>query len=73
MSDFEILSLIIRTAPIFLGLFSLISSIADWDFFFKGHVIYWYTKIITRKGARIFFGLLGIGLIYVGVGQFIKF
>ncbi len=49
------------------GLFSLIASILNWDFFFNARRSKWLVNIIGRNGARIFYGILGIVLIIVGL------
>ncbi len=53
------------------GLFSLIASIKNWNFFFQGFKTRWITSIIGRNGARIFYGILGIAIIIVGLLAFI--
>ncbi len=47
------------------GLFSILGSIFNWNFFFeygKSRII---TKIIGRKGARLFYMGLGIVLLFL--------
>ncbi len=46
-------------------------SIKDWDFFFKARKTRWITNIIGRNGDRVFYGILGIALIIVGLLAFI--
>ncbi len=53
------------------GLFSLIASIKDWDFFFRSLKTKWIANIIGRNGARAFYGILGFVLIIVGVLAFL--
>ncbi len=55
---------------IFSGLFSLIASIKEWEFFFNAHKASWIENLIGRSGARIFYGILGIALIIVGLLSF---
>ncbi len=52
------------------GLFSLIASIKDWDFFFRGSKARWIVNVIGRNVARMFYGILGFALIIVGVLAF---
>ncbi|MCB0509548.1 MAG: immunity 17 family protein [Chitinophagales bacterium] len=47
------------------GLFSIISSIFNWNFFFENSRAYFFVKIFGRNGARIFYSLLGALLIYL--------
>ena len=49
-----------------VGLFSLIASILDWNFFFESKKAEFLLKIFGRKGARLFYGLLGCFLIFMG-------
>jgi len=52
---------------IVIGLFSLIASIKDWNFFFGSLKTRFLISIIGRNGTRIFFGILGSIIIVVGV------
>ena len=51
------------------GLFSLLGSILNWDFFFNNRKARLFLTILGRTGARIFYALLGIGLSVFGVIQ----
>lgn len=55
---------------ILLGLFSLIAAIRDLDWYFQTSGAMTFVKWFGRKGARIFYGLLGLGLITSGVMGF---
>jgi len=48
------------------GLFSLIASVLDWNFFFESRKAKFLLKIFGRKGVRLFYGLLGCFLIFMG-------
>lgn len=48
------------------GLFSLLASIFNWNFFFENRKAYLFVKLFGRNGARIFYGLLGLALIILG-------
>ena len=50
-----------------IGLFSLIASIKDWNFFFGSLKAKWVVNIIGRNGTRILYGILGIVIIIVGI------
>lgn len=56
----------------FSGLFSLVASCKDWDFFFENRKAYLAVKILKRKGARIFYGVLGIVLMFSALGLFFQ-
>jgi hypothetical protein len=49
------------------GLFSLISSIVNWSWFFNNRRAQAMVKIFGYKGARIFYGILGVILLLIGL------
>ncbi|MCI4670442.1 MAG: immunity 17 family protein [Bacteroidia bacterium] len=51
------------------GGFSLLASIFNWDFYFEHSRARFFVKIFTRAGARVFYALLGLLLLGVGVYQ----
>ncbi len=53
------------------GLFSLISSFLNWDFFFNSRKAHFFVMIFGRTGARIFYGLLGFILFGAGIVGFL--
>lgn len=55
------------TTLIFVGLFSLISSLKNWDFFMNNHKAQFWIKLFGRKGARIFYSVIGLILIIIGI------
>lgn len=46
------------------GLFIILASLLDWDFFFESKRAQFFVKKIGRSGARIMYSLLGFFLIY---------
>ena len=60
-------NLIIGILITLAGLFSLISSIKNWDFFFESYRARFVARIIGRTGARIFYGILGSSLCVLGL------
>lgn len=41
------------------GIFSLVASLKDWDFFFENRKSKLIVKLLGRSKARIFYGILG--------------
>ncbi len=60
-------NLIIGILIIISGLFSLISSIKNWEFFFSHTRARFLVRILGRTGARIFYGILGLALCTGGI------
>jgi len=60
-------SSIYSTIFILIGLFTIIASATDWDYFFNHIKAKLFVKIFGRKGARIFYMILGFGLLAFGV------
>lgn len=54
------------------GIFSIVGSVKDLDVFFTNRRAKLFVKILGRKGARVFYGLLGIVLIGIGVFLFLE-
>lgn len=52
---------------ILAGVFSLLASCLNWDWFFTAQKAEYTVKSLGRTGARIFYGLLGLALIVCGV------
>ncbi|MBP7487699.1 MAG: immunity 17 family protein [Parabacteroides sp.] len=50
-----------------LGLFSLVAAIFNTDWFFQTSGAATFIKLFGRQGARVFYALLGLGLITCGV------
>lgn len=56
-----------------LGLFSLIAAIRNYEWYFSTHGAAMFIKWFGRKGARIFYAVLGVLLIFCGVTGLLKF
>lgn len=67
LAEYFILSIFI-----FLGLFSLVAALFNFDWYFKTSnamtIIHW----LGRSGARIFYGILGAVLIICGIVGFVS-
>ncbi len=50
-----------------VGVITLLGSIFDWDFYFESRKARFFVDIFGRKGARIFYGILGTALIVLGI------
>jgi len=57
----------ILTLFIALGIFSIVAAILNLDWYFQTSGAMTFVKWLGGKGARIFFALLGLGLITCGV------
>ena len=49
------------------GLFSLAGAILNWDWFMNSRKARFMVRILTRNGARIFYGFLGFTLFVFGL------
>jgi Immunity protein 17 len=50
-----------------VGVFALCGAAFEWEWFMNHHKARFVSAILGRIGARIFYALLGIGLIVFGV------
>ena len=50
-----------------IGIFSVCGAFLNWDWFMEARKARFIVSIIGRNGARIFYGLLGTGLVVLGV------
>lgn len=50
-----------------IGMFAVCGAVFDWDWFMSHRKARFFVTILTRTGARIFYALLGSGLIVVGI------
>ena len=57
---------------ILAGAFSILASVKNWDWYFNNRKARPFVRIFGRTGARIFYGLLGIFIIVVGVVAFVQ-
>ena len=48
------------------GLFSICGAAFDWDFFINSRKARFFVSTFGRTGARIFYGLLGLGIVILG-------
>ena len=49
------------------GAFSMLGAICNWDWFMNARKARFMVKILTRNGARLFYGILGVGFAVLGV------
>ena len=56
-----------------IGIVSTIAAIEDWDWFMDSRKARRLSKLIGRNNARIFYGILGTGLILAGMMMFFSF
>lgn len=49
------------------GLFSIAGAVFNWDFFFDSSKARVFVRLFGRTGARIFYGILGIAIIVIGI------
>ncbi|OVE76049.1 hypothetical protein BVX97_02410 [bacterium E08(2017)] len=49
-----------------IGIFSMLGGICNWDWFMESRKARFIVKIMTRNGARIFYGILGLAFIVFG-------
>lgn len=49
------------------GLFSIAGAVFNWDFFFSNRKARVFVRLLGRTGARIFYGILGIAIIVMGI------
>ncbi|RHJ79334.1 immunity 17 family protein [Parabacteroides sp. AM08-6] len=61
-SEYFILALFVG-----LGLFSIVAAVFNFDWYFQTSGAMTFVKWLGRPGARIFYALLGCGLIACGV------
>lgn len=57
---------------IFAGLFALIASVFNFDWYFNSRKASTIVGWLGRSGARIFYGILGVALIVCGILFFLK-
>ena len=49
------------------GIFSICGAAFDWDWFINSRKARFFVAILGRTGARIFYGILGLVIIVIGV------
>ena len=50
-----------------VGAFAILGAICNWDWFMNARKARSVVKLLTRNGARIFYGILGLALVVLGV------
>lgn len=50
-----------------VGLFSVLAGVFNWDFFFNSRKARLWIRLFGRGGARIFYILLGVLIIVLGI------
>ena len=48
------------------GLFSIVCALFDWDWFMTARRVRFVVRVFGRNGARIFYVLLGLGIMVFG-------
>jgi hypothetical protein len=48
------------------GIFVIFGAILNWDWFFTSWRAEIFVRLFGRNGARVFYGILGIGFILMG-------
>jgi hypothetical protein len=49
------------------GAFSLVAAVCDWDWFMNARKARFMVNLLTRNGARVFYSLLGLALLVLGI------
>lgn len=57
--------LIVMVFAIVAGTFSILASIFNWNFFFENRKARLFLQIFGRQGARFFYVLFGLGLLFL--------
>jgi len=50
-----------------IGMFSLAGAMFNWDWFMNDRRAAFFVSVFGRTGARVFYALLGIALIGIGI------
>lgn len=50
-----------------VGAFSMLGAICNWEWFMNARKARFMVRILTRSGARIFCGILGLAFVVLGV------
>jgi Immunity protein 17 len=48
------------------GGFSIVGAVQDWEWFLQSRKARLFVTLMGRKGARIFYGILGLALVVLG-------
>ncbi|PCH75691.1 MAG: hypothetical protein COB98_08505 [Flavobacteriaceae bacterium] len=49
-----------------IGVFAIVASVLEWNFFFNSKKAQGLIAILGRKGTKIFYIVIGVGLLLVG-------
>ena len=49
------------------GAFATCGAVGDWDWFMNHRKARFFVRFLGRPGTRVFYGMLGAGLVTVGV------
>ncbi len=49
------------------GGFAICGAVLDWDWFIDNRKARFFVRLLGRTGTRVFYGLLGAGLVVVGI------
>lgn len=52
---------------ILAGIFSITGAVMNWDWFINSRRAHFFVQIFGRNGARVFYIILGIALIAIGI------
>ncbi|MDR1403886.1 MAG: immunity 17 family protein [Tannerellaceae bacterium] len=63
----ELSQLFLVAVFVLAGLFAIIASVLNVDWFFNNRKIAVYVRLLGQTGARIFYVLVGIGLTVAGI------
>lgn len=63
---------IIQSVFVLVGVLSILASVFNWEWFFTAHNSQFIVRNLGRNKARIFYALLGIGMIAAGVYFFLS-
>jgi small neutral amino acid transporter SnatA (MarC family) len=61
----ETKELLVTFLSVGAGVFSVLASILNWDFFFESRKAQTFIKLFGRNGARIFYIILGLFLFFI--------
>ena len=69
MENREIFSFVMSIAA---GLFAILASVFNWDFFFENRKAKFFMSVFGRNGSRIFYSILGLLLFFLAYKIYTK-
>lgn len=51
-----------------IGIFCLLAAIFDWEWWFSSRRARVFVDLLSREGARVFYGIFGVIFILVSIG-----